>query len=768
MKNILNESITDIVYHFCDFKAAFNIVRYDTFFLTNVVDTARDRMLNSGKLYYMSFARHFNSNMGYVGNKNANEMTLNVRIEIDGRILSQSYKGIQVNSLPREDDRIVNREQEDRLITDEPLIKDAHKYIRGIYICNPMIADEGQTNLDGTPPKLLTTIRQQILYMMNRDGYENKVFVFNDINAFNKLGNFRNINAAIENGFIVNPELIQKLAVTEFKPNETYKFGKTPIGKIAYIYALLQYGEEHVNISNLFYSKGEEKYDLIWNQQVPNIQKCAEAMIRNLQSDINMMKKNRFYSDADIKLEMRKQIFDGRMGSRLRKALSGDLKPFYSYAITPIYKYMSLRNVDDLNTLITWKLKICCDNNGIVYNTRGFNVDNLKMAAVESTSKNSLTSIVEKTIKSFLMTEDKTVTFNGQVNPKYGWAVFICGASGSGKSTAAKQHIPIQGKVLSSDYFREAYADLLNIRNKDLKYNFRNYGPMKSIKKKTEPNKQDKRGRWSGGHGFLQQLVGGIENGIAKNGEWTPTSNSQIRPNIIIDTLGVTKGATDWMFDTLKRIGGYKISFVWVLTNKDVAFVNNTQRDVIVPPDYLLKKHNQALGYDLTEKTYSIQNIFNNYSDVIDEAWIIVNSSFDDVEGQRIHRRPNELENQSNVIKLEKVNGVFQVPQTFGNDERKPFLGGKKNISLHDITGDKAQFKGKDPVNYPNIYQKDAEGHIIPTDKTLNKLAANNPNGQLMNNVGIKHDSNGIANRINNRREKLQKGQRGIPHSSLM
>lgn len=182
----------------------------------------------------------------------------------------------------------------------------------------------------------------------------------------------------------------------------------------------------------------------------------------------------------------------------------------------------------------------------------------------------------------------------------------------------------------------------------------------------------------------------------------------------------------------------------------------------------MLKKHNQALGYDLTEKTYSIQNIFNNYSDVIDEAWIIVNSSFDDVEGQRIHRRPNELENQSNVIKLEKVNGVFQVPQTFGNDEKKPFLGGKKNISLHDITGDKAQFKGKGPVNYPNIYQKDAEGHIIPTDKTLNKLAANNPNGQLMNNVGIKHDSNGIANRINNRREKLQKGQRGIPHSSLM
>lgn len=628
-----------------------------------------------------------------------------------------------------------------------------------------MIADEGQTNLDGTPPKLLTTMRQQILYMMNKDGYENKVFVFNDINAFNKLGNFRNISAAIENGFIVNPELIQRLAVTEFKPNETYKFGKTAIGKIAYIYALLQYGDEYVNISDLFYSKGEEKYDLIWNQQVPNIQKYAETMIRNLQSDINMMKKSRYYSDSDIKLEMRKQIFDGRMGSRLRKALSGDLKPFYSYAITPIYKYMTLRNVDDLNTLITWKLKICCDNNGIAYNTRGINVDDLKMAAVESTSKNSLTSIVEKTIKSFLMTEDKTVTFNGQVNPKYGWAVFICGASGSGKSTAAKQHIPIQGKVLSSDYFREAYADLLNVRNNDLRYNFRNYGTMKSIKKKTEPNKQDKRGRWSGGHGFLQQLVGGIENSIA-------TSKSGIRPNLIIDTLGVTKGATDWMFDTLKRIGGYKISFVWVLTNKDVAFVNNTQRDVIVPPDYLLKKHNQALGYDLTEKAYSVQNIFDNYSNVIDEAWIIVNSSFDDVDGQRVYRRPNQMENQSNVIKLEKINGVFQIPQTFGNDERKPFLGGRKNVSLHDITGDKAKVTKTGGVGYPEINAKyigsDGKPHIAPTDTTLNNIASTNPNNRILNNVDISHDATGIANRTNAKINRLRNGQRGVSHSSLM
>lgn len=764
MKNILNESLTDIVYHFCDFKAAFNIVRYDTFFLTNVVDTARDRKLNSGKMYYMSFARHFNSNMGYVGSKNTNEVTLNVRIEVDGRILSQGYRGIQVNSLPGDADAIVNREQEDRLITDKPLIKDAHKYIRGIYICNPMIADESQTNLDGTPPKLLTVMRQQILYMMNKAGYENKVFVFNDMSAFNNLGNFKNIGAAINNGFIVSPELIQKLAVTEFTPNETYKFGKTAIGKIAYIYALLQY-DDTMNISELFLSNGKEKFDLIWNQQVPKIKKCAETMIRNLQSNIKTMKRYKYYTAADMKKAMREQVFDARMGSRLRKALSGELRPFYSYAISPIYKYMAYRNVEDLNILISKKLQMCCEDFGIPYNSKLASASDMRMAAVESASKGNINAIVEKTIKSFLMTEDKTVTFNGQVNPKYGWAVFICGASGSGKSTAAKQHIPIQGKVLSSDYFREAYADLLNVRNNDLKYNFRNYGAMKSIKKKTEPNKQDKSGRWSGGHGFLQQLVGGIENSIA-------TSKSGIRPNLIIDTLGVTKGATDWMFDTLKRIGGYKISFVWVLTNKDVAFVNNTQRDVIVPPDYLLKKHNQALGYDLTEKAYSVQNIFDNYSNVIDEAWIIVNSSFDDVDGQRVYRRPNQLENQSNVIKLQKINGVFQIPQTFGNDERKPFLGGRKNVSLRDITGDKATVTKTGGVGYPEINAKyigsDGKPHIAPTDTTLNNIASTNPNNRILNNVDISHDAAGIANRTNAKINRLRNGQRGVSHSSLM
>ena len=79
----------------------------------------------------------------------------------------------------------------------------------------------------------------------------------------------------------------------------------------------------------------------------------------------------------------------------------------------------------------------------------------------------NISRIIRESIESFLLNEDKTVTFGGQVDPKYGWAVIMCGAPGAGKSSAARQHLPIQGKIISSDYFREVYADMINAKNKD-------------------------------------------------------------------------------------------------------------------------------------------------------------------------------------------------------------------------------------------------------------------------------------------------------------
>ena len=99
----INESFSDTLFHFTTFSGAFYIVKYDRFFLTNIIDAAREKQFNRDKLYYMSLARHFNSTMGYVGTKNEGSgfgsKYLNVRIELDGRILSYNHKGVNVNNV---------------------------------------------------------------------------------------------------------------------------------------------------------------------------------------------------------------------------------------------------------------------------------------------------------------------------------------------------------------------------------------------------------------------------------------------------------------------------------------------------------------------------------------------------------------------------------------------------------------------------------------------------------------------------------------------
>ena len=77
----------------------------------------------------------------------------------------------------------------------------------------------------------------------------------------------------------------------------------------------------------------------------------------------------------------------------------------------------------------------------------------------------NIRNIIREEIEKYLLNENKTVTFNGRVNPPYGWAVIMCGGPGVGKTTATKMHIPIQAKVISSDYFKEAYADMVNLEN---------------------------------------------------------------------------------------------------------------------------------------------------------------------------------------------------------------------------------------------------------------------------------------------------------------
>lgn len=398
MGQLLNERITDIVYHFCDLDAAFYLVYRDALYLTNVIDTVRDKRFNSGKLYYMCFARHFNSNMGYPGKKDY----LNVRIEFNGELLSQRYKGVQVNSIPMNNDLVVNREQEDRLVTNVPVIQDAHQYITGIYICDPDIANESLINpKTGQPLDDVTEDRKKILYMMQKPQFYGKVYVFNDYNSFNNLGNFRNIREAIKNGKVVTPNVIRRLAVSAYKVDDVYTFDAKTITTIGFIYAIMQYGESK-SIKSFFHSNGVKKVDKIWNKQIPLFKKRAQEITNGFAMKMTSIY-DRDLSDSKeldkVKAMMRSSLFEGRIGSRLRLSLPGKMRVFYPYVMNALYGYMSAVNCKEFTTLISRKMKLACERYGIPYSSRLDSLeDTLPIAVGENINIKKLKLIIENLI----------------------------------------------------------------------------------------------------------------------------------------------------------------------------------------------------------------------------------------------------------------------------------------------------------------------------------------------------------------------------------
>jgi hypothetical protein len=347
---------------------------------------------------------------------------------------------------------------------------------------------------------------------------------------------------------------------------------------------------------------------------------------------------------------------------------------------------------------------------------------------------NRIKKIIRETIDSYILNEDKTVTFGGQINPHYGWAVLICGAPGVGKSSAARMHIPINGKVLTPDYFRETLAYYLNRKeykngDKALTYDLSTSQGNKAI--------NGMRGI-SGDDSFYSQLVKNISNA---------NKNQNILPNLIFDTTGTNPRTISFIFNTLKKMGGYKISVVWVLSNREVAYVSNVGKERTINVNQFHKGHNAVMGSRIHPNLMSIQDLLDDNSNMIDEAWMIVNSSFDDIDGERIQRRPNEIENQSNVIKLQKVGDSFQIPRILGTDDKKPFLGGKKDVSLYDILGNEVPFKGKGqfakPIGYPSI-------------GTVKKNAAKDPNNYGLPNVAVKFNQNDVDKRKNDELRRIK------------
>ena len=182
---------------------------------------------------------------------------------------------------------------------------------------------------------------------------------------------------------------------------------------------------------------------------------------------------------------------------------------------------------------------------------------------------------------------------------------------------------------------------------------------------------------------------------------------------------------------------GYKISVVWVLSNRQVAFASMLNRDRQVGPISFHKSHNFN-----TDEEVGVIPVINRVKDKIDEAWCILTSTFDLDNGNRIDRRLNNNESRNNVIKLDRdENGDFVLPDsiTFG-DSNNPkmiddIIGNPRSVRTYN--GSKKEGPAK---AMPNQDDGELSYEQYPTAKNANDWADSH-NGQFMKNVDVFRDT---------------------------
>ena len=376
--------------------------------------------------------------------------------------------------------------------------------------------------------------------------------------------------------------------------------------------------------------------------------------------------------------------------------------------------------------------------------------------------------IIRESIHSVLLNENKTVTFGGVASPPYGWAVIMCGGPGVGKTTILREKLPIHGKVVSTDYFKEAYADTVNMENMpgftgDKTFSAKD--PYVNGEKKTSNKDVVWDLRNSRQAAQINRTLGKLGYYDRQLNNFAKSNNDKRRlPNLIFDTAGRNLSTINKIFDYLRKIGAYKVSFVWVVANRKVAYASMMGRNRLVPDDAFHNAHNGLYKDKGDKKNTTVLEILKNHSSEIDEAWVIFNSSFDvDSSGNRVDRRPNENESSSNVVELEKINGVFTIPQTFGTDDVKPFMGGMKNKSMSDFVGHEIKGRGRrNPVN-----DEDLGYDVFPTAKNAIERAKKDPNNYPLKNVQVPYSADETENRRKRGMERLKNGKRANDHISL-
>jgi hypothetical protein len=69
---LIKESLSGIIYHFCNFENVYHILMSNKMILTSAYNTTSDLKFQRGRLFYASFTRQYSGEIGYA--KHMNDM----------------------------------------------------------------------------------------------------------------------------------------------------------------------------------------------------------------------------------------------------------------------------------------------------------------------------------------------------------------------------------------------------------------------------------------------------------------------------------------------------------------------------------------------------------------------------------------------------------------------------------------------------------------------------------------------------------------------
>lgn len=140
-KTTLNESVSDVVFHYTSPRSLLNILKTNKIYLTPSYGIEADRRLNYNKLFSLSLTTARNPATGYHSSgKNLENAKGRIRLEMNGRELNYNYKSKHVDywQYPRTKDYTKNGgsydEMEERIISDKNEMYPASRYIKTIEI----------------------------------------------------------------------------------------------------------------------------------------------------------------------------------------------------------------------------------------------------------------------------------------------------------------------------------------------------------------------------------------------------------------------------------------------------------------------------------------------------------------------------------------------------------------------------------------------------------------------------------------------------------